>query len=201
MAVYGYMRIDRAGDWLQGRSYMEQQLLLKRNGCSNIGCDVSDDVNKPTIQMDILRLGVVDGDTVMVTKLDRLAGTTKECIELIKEFFAKGVKIHILNIGLLEPGTTGEIFLKTVAAIQEQEQYVLLKKAQDRKFVVMTKNGFVEGRPRIPEEIINAALDKIKEDGYSYRQAAKEFGVSEATLYKAAARKRGEAILKNKDKK
>ncbi|MBA2876897.1 DNA invertase Pin-like site-specific DNA recombinase [Anoxybacillus caldiproteolyticus] len=47
----------------------------------------------------------------MVTKLDRFSRNTKEGIEIIESLFEKNVKVHVLNVGLLENTTMGRFFL------------------------------------------------------------------------------------------
>lgn len=77
----------------------------------------------------------------MATKLNRLACNTKEGIEVIKSLFQKGVRVHVLSIGLLENATMGKFFLTTLLAIAEMERNlikVLAKQCED----------FREGRPR-----------------------------------------------------
>ena len=63
-----------------------------------------------------------EGDTLVVTKLDRLARNTVEGIEVIESLFAKGVKVHVLNVGLLENTTMGKFFLTTMLAVAEMER-------------------------------------------------------------------------------
>ena len=42
-----------------------------------------------------------EGDTLVVSKLDRLARNVVEGIQIVEELFAKGVAVHVLNVGLL----------------------------------------------------------------------------------------------------
>lgn len=50
----------------------------------------------------------------MVTKLDRLARNVTEGIELIKTLFEKNIKVHVLNIGLLENTSMGNFFIRLI---------------------------------------------------------------------------------------
>lgn len=42
------------------------------------------------------------GDTLVVTKLDRFVRSAVEGIQTVKTLFARGVKVRILNMGLVE---------------------------------------------------------------------------------------------------
>ena len=47
------------------------------------------------------------GDTLVVTKLDRLARNVVEGITLIRELLHSGIKVHVLNVGLLDDTPMG----------------------------------------------------------------------------------------------
>ena len=53
-----------------------------------------------------LVLMLKDGDTLVVTKLDRIARSTAEGLKVIDEFLAKGIKVNILNMGMLDTHTS-----------------------------------------------------------------------------------------------
>lgn len=44
----------------------------------------------------------------MVTKLDRLARSATKGIELIDDFLSHGIKVHVLNMGLMDNTSTGK---------------------------------------------------------------------------------------------
>jgi DNA invertase Pin-like site-specific DNA recombinase len=50
-----------------------------------------------------------EGDTLVVTKLDRFARSAVEGIQTVKTLLARGVKVHILNMGLVENTPTGRL--------------------------------------------------------------------------------------------
>lgn len=95
----------------------------------------------------------------MVTKLDRLARNVSEGIELIRALFKKDVKVHVLNIGLLENTSMGNFFITTLLAVAELERNMIIERTQAGKEVARTKAGFREGRP--PLLCIWCKLDNI----------------------------------------
>lgn len=197
MIKYGYVFDDDRTKFLSGRSSMEQYVRLQRMGCDLIISDMYGDDEGDRKNLLWLQNNAKAGDIVIVARLEVLGRTVELAAEVVDTFIKRGVLVNIEEIGLIGNGITGDVFLRTISAVREIEKSLLLQKAAERKVVSRTKYGRVEGRPRIPEEIIDAALNKIKNEGYSYKQASDEFGVSEATLYKAAARKRGEDLAKN----
>ena len=69
-----------------------------------------------------------NGDTLVVTKLDRLASNSKEEIEIIDDLFKRNIKVHVLNVGLLENTTMGRFFLQTMLAVAEMERNMIIER-------------------------------------------------------------------------
>lgn len=88
------------------------------------------------------------GDTLTVTKLDRLARNTKEGIEIIEALFKRGIRVHVLNVGLLEDTTMGRFFLQTLLAVAEMERNLILERTQEGKIVARQNPNYKEGRPK-----------------------------------------------------
>lgn len=119
----------------------------------------------------------------MVTKLDRFARNVPEGIILIKQLFSQDVKVHILNIGLLENTYMGNFFLAVLLAVAELERNLIIERTQAGKEIARTKAGFREGRPPISPTKIKYALDLLKE--HSYKEVTEITGISKATLTRA----------------
>ena len=134
------------------------------------------------------------GDTLVVTKLDRLARNTVEGIQIIEGLFAKGVSVHVLNVGLLENTTMGKFFLTTLLAVAEMERNIIIERTQGGKAVAKAKaeaegKKFKEGRPKAhSEENINRALKLL--ETMSYKEVVELTKISKSTLIRAK-RERG----------
>ena len=120
---------------------------------------------------------------LMVTKLDRLARNVTEGIELIRELFARDIKVHVLNIGLLENTSMGNFFITTLLAVAELERSMIIERTQSGKEVARTKAGFREGRPPLPENKLLYAMELLKT--HSYKEVIDITGISKATLCRA----------------
>ena len=83
-----------------------------------------------------------DGDTLVVTKLDRLARNIKEGIAIIDDLFKRNIKAHVLNVDLSENTTMGRFFLQTTLAVAEMEC------TQEGKELAKLNPNFKEGRPK-----------------------------------------------------
>lgn len=177
--IYGYARVSSKTQ-LHGNSLDEQTSTLTANGANNIITEqyTGKTTSRPKLQ-NLIR-SLQPGDTLMVTKLDRLARNVTEGIELIKILFAKNIKVHVLNIGLLENTSMGNFFITTLLAVAELERSMIIERTQAGKEIARTKAGFREGRPPIPKEKIQLAITLLEK--HSYKDVEAMTGISKATL-------------------
>lgn len=132
-------------------------------------------------------------DTLVVTKLDRLARNTIEGIEIVQDLFNKNISVHVLNVGLLENTTMGKFFLTTLLAVAEMERNTIIERTQAGKEIARMKPGFKEGRPKkFTKEQLDNALSMLTINGgmYSYTEVERLLSISKSTLIREV-RKRG----------
>src|SRR5690625_6056967 len=101
---YGYARVSTVEQNLQ--SQIEQ---LEAEGCTKIYKDKFTGTKKDRPEFKKLLKVLKDGDTLVVTKLDRFARSTIDGINNIKELLERGIKVHILNMVVVENTETGKL--------------------------------------------------------------------------------------------
>ena len=124
-------------------------------------------------------------DLLVVTKLDRFARTTIEGINTINKLMDKGVKIHILNMGLIEDSPIGKLIVTNLLAFAEFERAMIIERTQSGKAIAKTKDGFKEGRPpKYTKKQIDHALGLLIINGgqYSYNEVVEITNISKSTL-------------------
>jgi DNA invertase Pin-like site-specific DNA recombinase len=124
-------------------------------------------------------------DILVVTKLDRFCRTTKEGLQYIDMLLEKGVKIHILNMGLIENTPVGKLIVTNLLAFAEFERAMIIERTQSGKAIAKTKEGFKEGRPKkFTKKQLDNALSMLNINGgnYSYSQVEELLGISKSTL-------------------
>ncbi len=109
--IYGYARIS-AKVQLKGNSLEEQKNELKKNGCQVIVEEqfTGKTTARPKFE-DLILNQLKPGDTLVVTRLDRLARNVTEGVSTIRGLFDKNVRVHVLNVGLLENTAMGNFFI------------------------------------------------------------------------------------------
>ena len=176
---YGYARVSTKSQDLE-----VQLQHLKSENCEIIYQEkfTGTKTDRPELQKVLSKLQ--NGDTLVVTKLDRLARNTKEGIEIIDDLFNRNIKVHVLNIGLLENTTMGRFFLQTMLAVAEMERNMIVERTQEGKDIAKLNPDFREGRPKkFSKQQIKLALELM--ETHSCRQVVEMTGISKATLFRA----------------
>lgn len=181
--IYGYARVSTVSQELE-----VQLQALESEGATVIYKEKFTGTKTDRPQLNELLSKLKEGDKLVVTKLDRLARNTKECIEIIERLFEKGVKVHVLNVGLLENTTMGRFFLQTLLAVAEMERNLIIERTQEGKAIAKQQSWFREGRPnKYTKKQLDHAMQMLS--SHSFRQVAELTGISLSTL-KRESRKR-----------
>ncbi len=182
--IYGYLRVSTKSQQ-DNNSFEQQERAIKdRWEGATIYREqfTGTTTHRPILDMVIDKLN--PNDTLVVTKLDRLARTTVEGIELVQSLFSKGVNVHVMNVGVLENTDMGRFFLTTLLAVAELERNQIVERTQSGKAIAKQNPNFVEGRPKkYSREQIDHAIDLLNE--HSYKQVERMTGISKSTLIRA----------------
>lgn len=183
--IYGYARVSTVKQ-LEGNGLEAQkdEILSKYENAEIYHEQYTGKTTHRKVFNDLVEK-LSNGDTLVVSKLDRLARNTVEGIQIVEKLFEKGVSVHVLNVGLLENTTMGKFFLTTLLAVAEMERNIIIERTQAGKEVAKTKEGYKEGRPKAyTKDQINHALSLLTCNGgdKSYNQVAELTGISKSTL-------------------
>lgn len=127
---------------------------------------------------------VRDGDTLLVTKLDRLARSTADLYRIVSTISDKGVAFKVLDDSAVDTTTrTGKLVMGILALIAEFETEI--RRERQMEGIARAKaEGRTGGRPRLVTEEVRAAILRLREGGSSIRAIAAEVGLSKATIQK-----------------
>lgn len=189
MTKYGYGRV----------STIAQELEVQIQALQDENCDViltekftGTTTNRPVF--DELMTRIQAGDTLVVTKLDRLARNTKEGIEVIERLFSMDVKVYVLNVGLLENTTMGRFFLTTLLAVAEMERNLIVERMQEGKAIAKQREDFREGRPKkFDKKHLDNAMQLLESN--SYKEVEAKTGISIATLARERKKRKENKLI------
>ena len=188
--IIGYARVSTKGQLKEGHSIeIQTRDILDRYDGAEIRVEQYTGTTTDRPIFNKLINDLKQGDTLVVTKLDRLARNTVEGISIVQDLFNKGIAVHVINIGLLENTSMGKFFLTTLLAVAEMERNTIIERTQTGKAIAKTKAGFKEGRPKIyTQKQINNAIEMLKSN--SYTEVAEITGISKSTLIREVRKRK-----------
>ena len=191
--VFGYSRVSTKGQAKDGNSLEAQREALQAAGCEYIYTDVFNGTKQDRPEFDKLRAKIRKGDSLVVTKLDRLGRSVSQVSEVITEFLDEGITINVLNLGVLSRDSVNALMTNILLSFAQFERDMIVQRTQEGKAVAKANNPeFREGRPpKYDEEQFDNAM-KLLED-HSYSQVVKLTGISRSTLVREK-KKRQEAL-------
>jgi len=182
--IYGYARVSTRGQAKDGNSLEAQENALRSAGVTKIYADAFTGTKKHRPELDKLLKVMQSGDTLVVTKLDRIARSATQGIELIQQLLDRGIVVHVLNMGLMDCTPTGKLIRNIMLAFAEFERDMIVERTQEGKAIAKLNPEFHEGRPKkFSRTQINHALSLL--DDYSYKQVEQMTGISKSTLVRA----------------
>jgi DNA invertase Pin-like site-specific DNA recombinase len=130
---------------------------------------------------------VREGDTLVVTKLDRLARSIQHLMEIVETLKRKKVLLRILTGGeAMDTSTaTGRLMLQMIGAIAEFERSMMLERQRDG-IAAAKAAGKYKGR----KPTARAQADQVCElaaQGVSKVEIARRLGMHRASVYRALA--------------
>lgn len=122
-----------------------------------------------------------EGDTIIVTRLDRLGRTTLHTLRTVQELDQRNIKVQALDIDLDTSTPAGRLVLKMIASLAEWERDLLIERTREG-LAHARSQGRTGGRPpKLTTDQQQAALNLLAE-GKSESQVAKIFNVSRPTI-------------------
>ena len=191
--IYGYARVSTKGQAKDGNSLEAQEKALREAGATEIYREAFTGTKTDRPEFTKLIDELQEGDTLVVTKLDRIARTAAKGIELVDGLLNRGIKIHILNMGLLDNSTTGKLIRNIFFAFAEFERDMIVERTQEGKAIARATakakgEKFKEGRPVVySRQQKEHALELLND--HSYTQVEAMTGISKSTLIRFKRKK------------
>jgi DNA invertase Pin-like site-specific DNA recombinase len=184
---YGYARVSTAGQDLEA-----QIQALKAEGCDEIYSEhfTGTSTDRPVFKELLGKLS--EGDTLVVTKLDRIARSTTQGSDLVRNLIDKGVRVNILNMGVMDNKPASKLIRNIFFAFAEFERDMIVERTQEGKAIARQREDFREGRPnKFSKKHIESALAMLAE-GKSYKVVEEMTGISKSTLIRAKRKQVGQ---------
>lgn len=181
-ALVGYARTSTTDQ----KAGLEAQLRdLKAAGCNKTFTEELSSVAAQRPQLDAALEWVREGDTLVVTKLDRLARSVADLVGISAVLKRKGVGLRILAMNLDTSTSTGELMLNLLGSIAQFERELMLER--QREGIAKAKaEGKYQGRQPTARRHADAVL-ALRAEGKSANDIKAALGISRASVFRILA--------------
>jgi DNA invertase Pin-like site-specific DNA recombinase len=176
MSNVGYARVSSAGQDLD-----IQLAALKAAGCDVIRTEkVSGTSTEGRTELQTVLAFLRRGDTLMVTKIDRLARSIADLSNIARELNSKGVALKATHQPIDTSSAAGKAFLGMLGAFAEFETNIR-RERQLEGIAAAKKAGVYKGRPAT---IRAEDIAKLKAEGLGASEIAKRLKIGRASVYR-----------------
>lgn len=175
---FGYARVSTA----------EQSTDIQKDVLLSAGVDkvflenyTGTKANRP--ELDKLREQLREGDFVYITKLDRLARSTRDLLNLVNEFEQAGVTLVVLEQSINTSTNEGKFLLNVLSAVAELERDLIVARTKQGLAAAKAK-GRLGGRKAKMSPQQMTEVRKFYEQGKPVTEIASLFNVSRASIYR-----------------
>ena len=187
MAIFGYGRVST-----KEQQSENQRLELERAGYDVCYWFADEGVSGkvPALQRAQFRVlldKIRDGETLVVSKLDRLGRDAQDIGATIKMLAARRIEVIVLQLGKLDlTSSAGKLMLTMLAAMAEMERDLLVERTQSG-LARAKAEGKILGRPALTtEEQRKAIYAQHHENSISLSALSRIYDVSRATIMRIA---------------
>ena len=182
--LIGYARTSTSD---QEAGLEAQKRDLAATGCKKVFEEMVSSVGQRD-QLDHALDYAREDDTLVVTKLDRLARSTRHLLEIVQLLEHKGVALRILDFGgepVNTSGPTGKLLLTVFAAFAQFEREMMLER--QREGIAKAKAaGKYKGRK--PTALAKSTEVKtLRAEGVGGTEIARRLGIGRASVYRILA--------------
>lgn len=130
-----------------------------------------------------LREQLRPGDTVVVTKLDRLGRSTKDLLQIVTEFEHQGVNFVVLEQNINTSTPDGRLFFTLISAFAQFEAEIIAARTRDGLAAAKVM-GRLGGRKPNLSTIQMTQAKKMYEQHMSVTEISQVLGVSRQCIYR-----------------
>jgi DNA invertase Pin-like site-specific DNA recombinase len=177
MAVFGYARVST-----DGQTLVSQEAELTAAGCAKIYAEKVSGARSDRAELAKVMKRLARDDLLIVTRLDRLARSTRDLLNILHQLAEKGAKFKSLHDPWCDTSTPqGELMVTILAGFATFERHLIKARTEDGRKRAKDK-GVKFGRPRkLTQHQRQEAVDRLAK-GESLVDVARTFGVDPTTI-------------------
>ncbi|ASN11703.1 MULTISPECIES: recombinase family protein [Xanthomonas] len=179
--LIGYGRVST-----DAQELTQQRMELTAAGCTRIFAEKITGTKRDRPELARLLDHLRPGDVVTVTRLDRLARSTRDLLDIAEQLAAKGAGLRSLAEPWADTTTAaGRMVLTVFAGIAEFERSLIVDRTKVGRQAAQKRGVRFGRRPTLTQAQVAHARDLIDREAKTVKDVAGLLGVHRATLYRA----------------
>ena len=175
--MIGYARVSTSGQTLDAQ--LEQ---LKTHGCDQVFRETMSGARADRPELKNALATLSDGDVLVVTRLDRLARSTRDLLDIVHTIETRGAKLKSLADTWADTTTpTGKLILTVLGGLAEFERSLIRERTSEGRERAR-KAGRHLGRPFKLTPYQREQALKMRREGQDNAEIARVLGVSRSTV-------------------
>jgi len=176
MAFVGYARVSSVGQSLEVQ-------LDKLSQCHKIFQEKKSSASGKRPRLEDCLEYVREGDTLVVTRLDRLARSTLHLCQIAAELECKRVSLQVIDQNINTNDATGRLLFNMLGAIAQFETEIRAERQTDGIQKAKERGvKFGKSKTLTPKQI--AELQRRREEGVLIKTLMKDYGLSKSSVYR-----------------
>jgi DNA invertase Pin-like site-specific DNA recombinase len=181
--IYGYAQVST-----DGQSVAAQVAALRKQGAGKVFREVASGAKTDRAQLRRLFDQLDPGDVVMVTRLDRLARSTRDLLNTLSAI--TGRKAGLRSLGDAWANTTaadGRLMLTVLGGLAEFERDLLRTRTREGRERAKARGVKLGRKPKLTEHQKREAIRRRDHGGETVREIARSYNVSHSTISRLTA--------------
>jgi DNA invertase Pin-like site-specific DNA recombinase len=179
--IYGYARVST-----DGQSVAAQVAALKADRCDQVVTETaSGAAERPKLKATVARM--VEGDTLKVTRLDRLARSTRDLLNTLATIAAKKANFRSLGDPWADTTTPhGRLMLTVLGGLAEFERDLIRSRTGEGRERAKARGVKMGRKPKLTLHQQREAIER-KQAGEPVREIARSYNVHNSTISRLPA--------------
>ena len=177
MTTYGYARVST-----RDQDLSSQEHELTEAGCARVFREWASGARSDRAELARLMRGLAPGDVLVVTRLDRLARSTRDLLNVLAAVTERGAGFRSLHDAWADTTTAhGRLMLTVLGGLAEFERELIRARTGEGRRRAMERGVRFGRKPKLTRYQVQEALAR-RESGEALRDIARLFNVSHSTI-------------------
>ena len=176
----GYGRVST-----QDQNLEAQQDALKAAGADKVFIEKITGTKASRPELDKLREQMREGDTLVITRLDRLGRSTKDLLAIASELEDTGVELEVLEQNINTKTPEGKLFFTMIAAMAEFEHSMMVARTKDGLAAARARGRLGGRKPKLSDAQKRQVRKLYDARELTVREIAEMFNITPPTVYRA----------------